>query len=194
MSMHPSPVLVADCQPASIGSTSAGSSILALDLGTTTGWASLIGGIIQSGTVSFRPSRYDGGGMRYLRFQHWLDTLFLSNDGLAAIYFEEVRRHVGTDAAHLYGLPACRRQRGRCDRHPALGDGDPGRCAVRWSPRGYGGQRRSPDDVKRDGWREQRVLAVSIDDARLTWPERELIRQLGEKLYGDRNQPKEARR
>jgi len=65
---------------------------------------------------------------------------------------------------------------------------------VKWSPRGYGGQRRSPDDVKRDGWREQRVLAVSIDDARLTWPERELIRQLGEKLYGDRNQSKEARR
>ncbi len=65
---------------------------------------------------------------------------------------------------------------------------------MRWSPRGYGGQRRSPDDVKRDGWREQRVLAVSIDDARLTWPERELIRQLGEKLYGDRNQPKETRR
>jgi hypothetical protein len=65
---------------------------------------------------------------------------------------------------------------------------------VRWSPRGYGGQRRSPDDIKRDGWREQRVLAVSIDDARLTWPERELIRQLGEKLYGDRNQPQEARR
>lgn len=65
---------------------------------------------------------------------------------------------------------------------------------MRWSPRGYGGQRRSPEDVKRDGWREQRVLAMSIDDARLTWPERELIRQLGEKLYGDRNQPKEARR
>jgi len=65
---------------------------------------------------------------------------------------------------------------------------------VKWSPRGYGGQRHSPEDVKRDGWREQRVLAVSIDDARLTWPERELIRQLGEKLYGDRNQSKEARR
>ncbi len=63
---------------------------------------------------------------------------------------------------------------------------------MRWSPRGYGGQRRSPDDVKRDGWREQRVLAVSIDDARLTWPERELIRQLGEKLYGDRTKRKEV--
>ena len=48
--------------------------------------------------------------------------------------------------------------------------------------------------AKLPGWREQRVLAVSIDDARLTWPERELIRQLGEKLYGDRNQSKEARR
>ena len=41
-----------------------------------------------------------------------------------------------------------------------------------------------PDEVKRDGWREQRVLAVALDDHRLTWPERELVRQLGEKLYG----------
>ena len=48
-------------------------SILALDLGTTTGWAlSPPGGPIASGTVSFRPSRYDGGGMRYLRFRNWL--------------------------------------------------------------------------------------------------------------------------
>jgi hypothetical protein len=27
---------------------------------------------------------------------------------------------------------------------------------------------------------------VSLDDQRLTWPERELVRQLGEKLYGQR--------
>ncbi|KAB7742797.1 hypothetical protein F2P47_01305 [Parvibaculum sedimenti] len=65
---------------------------------------------------------------------------------------------------------------------------------MRWTPRGYGGRRRSSEEVKRDGWREQRVLAVSLDDDRLTWPERELIRQLGEKLYGDRDQAKEARR
>ena len=55
---------------------------------------------------------------------------------------------------------------------------------MKWFPRGYGGARRSADDVKRDGWREQGLLAVSIEDQRLTWPERELIRQLGEKLYG----------
>ncbi len=30
------------------------------------------------------------------------------------------------------------------------------------------------------------MLAVAVDDDRLTWPERELVRQLGEKLYGKR--------
>ena len=63
---------------------------------------------------------------------------------------------------------------------------------MKWAPPGYGGKRRTPDEIKREGWREQRVLAVSLDDARLTWPERELIRQLGEKLYGDRSKRKEA--
>ena len=55
---------------------------------------------------------------------------------------------------------------------------------MRFMPKGYGGRRRNPDEVKRDGWHEQRVLAVALDDHRLTWPERELVRQLGEKLYG----------
>lgn len=63
---------------------------------------------------------------------------------------------------------------------------------MKWAPPGYGGKRRTPDEIKREGWREKRVLAVSLDDARLTWPERELIRQLGEKLYGDRTKRKEA--
>ncbi|KAF0173143.1 MAG: hypothetical protein FD162_2021 [Rhodobacteraceae bacterium] len=55
---------------------------------------------------------------------------------------------------------------------------------MRFTPKGFGGQRRDPDQVKRDGWHEQHMLAVSLDDHRLTWPERELVRQLGEKLYG----------
>lgn len=55
---------------------------------------------------------------------------------------------------------------------------------MKWHPRGYGGERRSPDEVKRDGWREMGVLAISAVDPRLSWPERELVRQLGEKLYG----------
>lgn len=55
---------------------------------------------------------------------------------------------------------------------------------MRFAPKGYGGNRRDPDQAKRDGWIEQHLLAVSLDDHRLTWPERELVRQLGEKLYG----------
>ena len=58
--------------------------------------------------------------------------------------------------------------------------------AMKWQPRGYGGERRSADQVKQDGWREQGVLAVAVNDERLTWPERELVRQLGERLYGTR--------
>jgi len=55
---------------------------------------------------------------------------------------------------------------------------------MRRHPHGYGGTRRSPDEVKREGWRDQGVLVVSAEDGRLTWPERELVRQIGEKLYG----------
>lgn len=84
--------------------TPAEPTILALDLGTNTGWAlRLPAGSIASGTVLFRPSRYDGGGMRYLRFRAWLEQLVADAGKPAAIHFEEVRRHAGTDAAHVYG-------------------------------------------------------------------------------------------
>lgn len=78
--------------------------ILALDLGTTTGWAIRgFDGLITSGTVSFKPSRYDGGGMRYLRFTNWLTEIDRLSGPIETIWFEAVRRHVGTDAAHVYG-------------------------------------------------------------------------------------------
>jgi hypothetical protein len=78
--------------------------ILALDLGTTTGWAlRSADGFITSGTLSLKPSRYDGGGMRYVRFRVWLDQLARDAGPIGAIHFEEVRRHAGTDAAHVYG-------------------------------------------------------------------------------------------
>ncbi len=78
--------------------------ILALDLGTTTGWA-LRGsdGAITSGSAGFRPQRFEGGGMRFLRFKRWLAELKDMTGGIHALYFEEVRRHVSTDAAHAYG-------------------------------------------------------------------------------------------
>jgi len=79
--------------------------ILALDLGTTTGWACRAAdtGTITSGTVSFKPGRYEGGGMRYLRFANWLHEIEDLTGPFGGIWFEEVRRHAGTDAAHVYG-------------------------------------------------------------------------------------------
>ena len=64
---------------------------------------------------------------------------------------------------------------------------------MRWCPKGFGGERRSAEEIKREGWRERDLLVVSPADPRLTWPERELVRQLGEKLYGQRADPKERR-
>lgn len=78
--------------------------VLALDLGTTTGWA--LGGnerTVTSGTVSFKPGRFEGGGMRFLRFRGWLDEFLRCAGPIGAVYFEEVRRHAGVDAAHAYG-------------------------------------------------------------------------------------------
>lgn len=78
--------------------------ILALDLGTNTGWASVINdGRVFSGVQSFKPGRFDSSGMRYLRFEKWLNEIFESLGNIDLIYYEEVRRHMGVDAAHIYG-------------------------------------------------------------------------------------------
>ncbi len=78
--------------------------ILALDLGTTSGWALRDRtGRITSGSQSFKPQRFEGGGMRYLRFGRWISEIQTSVSELQFLYFEEVRRHASTDAAHAYG-------------------------------------------------------------------------------------------
>ena len=83
------------------------SSLLALDLGTTTGWALRAPeGQIAHGFVSFKSQRFEGGGMRYLRFRRWLTEMkatVAGTQGIGAVYVEEVRRHMGVDAAHVYG-------------------------------------------------------------------------------------------
>jgi len=76
--------------------------VLALDLGTTTGFATKTpAGNIVSGIQSFKQSRFDGGGMRFLKFKRWLTEI--KQSGVSEVYYEAVRRHAGTDAAHCYG-------------------------------------------------------------------------------------------
>lgn len=40
------------------------------------------------------------------------------------------------------------------------------------------------DAVKQRGWQEQHILVVSESDSRLDIIERELVRRIGERLYG----------
>jgi Holliday junction resolvasome RuvABC endonuclease subunit len=78
--------------------------IMALDLGTITGWAVKDhSGGITSGAASFRAGRFEGGGMSFLRFKQWLTDFKHTLGSIDAIYFEEVRAHKGVDAAHKYG-------------------------------------------------------------------------------------------
>jgi Holliday junction resolvasome RuvABC endonuclease subunit len=78
--------------------------ILPLDLGSMLGWAIRSDNAsIVHGTVEFRNSRFEGDGMRWLRFRSWLQAMHDGHGPLAAIYFEEVRRHQSVDAAHAYG-------------------------------------------------------------------------------------------
>ena len=77
--------------------------ILALDLGTRAGFA--VGsnqGNLISGTWDLKPSRFDGGGMRFLKFRKRLDEISAAMP-FARVVYEEVRAHKGTDAAHIYG-------------------------------------------------------------------------------------------
>jgi Holliday junction resolvasome RuvABC endonuclease subunit len=77
---------------------------LALDLGSRTGWSHIDdSGVISSGVTEFRNDRWQGGGMRFLRFRSWLDEMHRLTGGFEVVAYEQVRRHVGVDASHVYG-------------------------------------------------------------------------------------------
>ena len=79
-------------------------SMLALDLGTRTGWAHAgADQIVTSGVTEFRNDRWQGGGMRFLRFRAWLDEMRRLTGGFDQLVYEQVRRHAGADAAHVFG-------------------------------------------------------------------------------------------
>ena len=76
--------------------------ILALDLATQTGWASEAGGIVTSGTISFKAKGKEGKGFRFMKFQSWLWEI-ISVEKPDRVFFEDVKNHAGVLAAHAYG-------------------------------------------------------------------------------------------
>lgn len=82
----------------------AASRILCLDLGSKTGWALRSAeGAILSGVEEFRTDRWQSGGMRFIRFRHWLEETRRLTGGIDLLVYEQVRRHAGVDASHAYG-------------------------------------------------------------------------------------------
>lgn len=78
--------------------------ILALDLGTTTGWARCArDGTVHSGSEKFAPKRLEMAGQRWLKFRAFLSEQRQQAGEIHAVYYEDVKQHAGTLAAHVYG-------------------------------------------------------------------------------------------
>lgn len=72
--------------------------LLALDLGTNMGYADHH----ETGCVSFAPKRGENNAMRWIRFYGWLQS-YCQTRNIKRIIYERVDRHLGTQAAHIYG-------------------------------------------------------------------------------------------
>ena len=44
--------------------------------------------------------------------------------------------------------------------------------------------RQDAEAIKRDGWRNRKILVVSLEDTRLDFVMRAMVKQIGESLYG----------
>lgn len=73
--------------------------ILALDLGTKTGYAILYNGEISSGVKKLPQKTF---GSRFSEFRSWLMRI-ISQNKIDLVCFERVYRHNGTEAAHVFG-------------------------------------------------------------------------------------------
>jgi Holliday junction resolvasome RuvABC endonuclease subunit len=74
--------------------------ILALDLATKTGWALLENGRVESGVQEFAVKRGESPGMRYLRFNRWLDQLLGTRQAIGLIVYEQ-QHHRGGAATEV---------------------------------------------------------------------------------------------
>jgi Holliday junction resolvasome RuvABC endonuclease subunit len=76
--------------------------IIALDLGTNTGWATNLTGSVESGVQTFDIKRGESPGMRYVRFNRWLEEL--AEEGPDLIIFEQAHNRGGAATELLNGM------------------------------------------------------------------------------------------
>jgi hypothetical protein len=83
--------------------------ILAIDIGTTTGWAlSARDGSVKGGSENFAAKRTEGPAQRWLKFRAFLTETARAAGQIDAVYYELVMVHglrtqPNTLAAHVYG-------------------------------------------------------------------------------------------
>lgn len=78
-------------------------SMLALDLGSHTGYAlRKRDGKLIHGTKSFTPRKLWGPGQKWQQYRRWLSDMIVENN-VTTIAYEDVKNHAGVLAAHAYG-------------------------------------------------------------------------------------------
>lgn len=78
--------------------------VLGIDPGTACGWSlfTMLGETPLFGLMDLSVGRYESAGMRFVRFKQQFERL-LDAHKPTLVAFEEVRAHMGVDAAHVYG-------------------------------------------------------------------------------------------
>lgn len=128
--------------------------ILALDLGTKTGWAICTPGGTLYGTESFAPRSKDGPGQRWLKFHRFLIETRARHGDLHAVYYEDVKAHGSRAvyAAHVYGgFLALLQAWAETNRVQIVGVGV-GQVKKHWTGKGNARKDAMIDEAKRRGF------------------------------------------
>lgn len=125
--------------------------ILALDLGNKMGYALFDGKNTLSETIKHKNSK-GAAGHQYLHFRYWLANVLFNFDSIDAIYYEDVRRHLGTDAAHVYGGYLATLQAFCCEKNIKLVPVAVGTIKKHWTGKGNADKNEMLAEAKRRGF------------------------------------------
>lgn len=125
--------------------------ILALDLGNKMGYALYDGKNTLSETIKHKNSK-GAAGHQYLHFRYWLANVLFNFDSIDAIYYEDVRRHLGTDAAHVYGGYLATLQAFCCEKNIKLVPVAVGTIKKHWTGKGNANKYEMIQEARKRGF------------------------------------------